>query len=68
MIWKLWAYRLAASTIKGVASAVLSYFGVAGLNAAGVSVTNLDLPQLGVLAAAGAIVGFFTYLKTEPLP
>jgi len=69
MIWKAWGYRLAASTIKGVAGSVLGFFGVAGANASGLVATpNLDWQQLAVLAVSGAVVGLFSYLRTEPLP
>ena len=65
---KLWFRGLCAGAISGSASAGLSWLGVAGANAAGVSVDLLDGSQLCVILTVGAMTHALMYLKQSPLP
>jgi hypothetical protein len=63
-----WLHSLFAAVITGGATSGLSALGIAGAEAAGLKVVQLDIKQLGILTASGAIVGLMAYLKQSPLP
>ncbi len=63
-----WIRGLGAAVITGFATSGLSALGIAGADAAGLSVQQLDVKQVGILATAGAIIGLLAYLKQSPLP
>lgn len=65
---KQWLHHLVAAVITGGATSGLSAAGIAVADAAGAQVRALDLAQVGILFASGAIVGLLAYLKQSPLP
>lgn len=65
---KGWFRGLASATITGFSSSALASLGVSASNTVGVSVPQLSLRQLAVIAVTGGIVGALAYLKQSPLP
>lgn len=65
---KHWLHGLLAALITSASTAGLSILGVAGAEALGVNVPQLDLKQLGIVLLSGGIVGTLSYLKQSPLP
>lgn len=65
---RIWLHKLIAAIITGGSTTALSALGIAGANAVGVQVQPMDLKQIGVLFASGAIVGLLAYLKQSPIP
>ncbi len=60
--WKTWLYSLAASVIGGTANTLAAMFvDPAAFN-------FHDLPKLGKLALAGAIISLVLYLQKSPRP
>lgn len=54
--------------ITGGSTTALSALGVVAADSVGLNVPTLDMKQLGILFASGAIVGLLAYLKQSPLP
>jgi hypothetical protein len=59
---------LVAAVITGGSTTALSALGVVAADSVGLNVPTLDMKQLGILFASGAIVGLLAYLKQSPLP
>ena len=63
-----WLHNLGAAVITGGATSGLSALGIVAADAAGATVAQLDLKQIGVLFISGAVIGLLAYLKQSPLP
>lgn len=63
-----WVRNLIAAVITGGATSGMSALGIAAADAAGANVGNLNLKQVGILFASGALVGLLAYLKQSPIP
>lgn len=63
-----WVRGLLSATITGFSSSALASLGVSASNTVGVSVPQLSLRQLAVIAVTGGVVGALAYLKQSPLP
>jgi len=63
-----WLKGLVAAVVTGFSTSGLSALGIAGADAVGLQVAQLDIKQLGILAATGAVVGLLAYLKQSPIP
>lgn len=64
----VWLRGLIAAVVTGASTSALSALGIAGADAAGANVGQLNLKQIGVLTLTGAIVGLAAYLKQSPVP
>ena len=64
----LWLRGLVAAIVTGASTSALSALGIAGADAAGASVGQLNVKQIGVLTVTGALVGLAAYLKQSPVP
>ena len=62
MKWKVWAYSMGASVIGGAASTA------AAMIVDPKAFNFDDLPKLGKLAIAGAVISLVFFLKQSPLP
>lgn len=63
-----WIKMGIAGVVSGGSNAGLAALGVPVANAAGAGIPPLDLKQLGVMSATGAIIGLLAYLKQSPVP
>lgn len=66
--WKKWVYGLLAGCIGAGAQGVIGSLGIVVSNAAGANIPQLNLKQIGVIFASGALVAGFMYLQRSPLP
>lgn len=66
--WKAWATGLAAAVVSGAAHAAGAVLGIGAANMVGANIKPLDLKELGVVAASGAVTGAVAYLMKSPLP
>ena len=60
--WKVWLHSLVASVIGGTANTLAAMF------VDPTAFNTHDLPKLGKLALAGAIISLVLYLQKSPLP
>lgn len=65
---RTWLHNLGAAVITGAATTALSSLGISVADIAGAKVQQLDFKQIGILCAAGGLVGLLAYLKQSPLP
>lgn len=65
---RVWLHNVLAAVIAGGANAVLAMVGIAGADAVGAHVPELDFKQCAVVFVSGAVVGLAAYLKQSPLP
>lgn len=65
---RMWIRGLIAALITSSATAVLSVLGVNVAEAAGATVSKLNLDQLLIVTISGGIVGVAAYLQRSPLP
>jgi hypothetical protein len=63
-----WLKALTAAVVTGGCNAGLSVLGIAGAEALGVQVAQLNWRQLCAAVASGGIVGAMAYLKQSPVP
>ena len=63
-----WIRNLVAAVVTGGATSGLSALGISVADAAGANVGGLNLKQVGILFASGALVGLLAYLKQSPIP
>lgn len=63
-----WIKGLVAAVVTSFATSGLSALGIAGADAAGLNVSQLDPKQFGVIALTGGVVGLLAYLKQSPIP
>jgi hypothetical protein len=66
--WDKWFYSLGVAVIAGVSQSGLAWLGMAGANAAGVDVPQLNFKALGIMLAVACLSNLFTFLKQSPLP
>jgi hypothetical protein len=64
----LWAKGLAAAVISGAAHSAGAVLGIGAANMVGANIKPLDLKELGVVAATGAVTGCVAYLMKSPMP
>lgn len=65
---KQWAYKLAASCIRGGAHAGSAFLALATANYAGLDVPRLNLEALAMIVATSSLIEFFKFLNENPLP
>ena len=65
--WRGWVRGFGGGVISGGASAVVSFFGLAGADAIGVD-RAIDLRQAAAIFVAGAFIHAMLYLQKQPLP
>jgi len=63
-----WIRGLIAAVVTGGATSGMSAIGIGIADAAGANIGGLNLKQVGVLFASGALVGLLAYLKQSPIP
>jgi len=64
----VWLHGTVSALITGATTSFLNVLGVAGAQAIGIQVTQLNFRQLAIVTIMGGIVGMAAYLKQSPLP
>lgn len=65
--WRGWIRGLGKGVISGGASAVVSFFGLAGADAMHIA-KAIDMRQAAGIFVSGALIHAMLYLQAQPLP